>query len=440
MFSGKNKKLQVITGNSDGAARLLVLTEDNQSGQKLNLESVLASALADASALDIKTISEFNDDRSLQSRFILSLFNEPGTLDQLADTVLEARSTDPKITLIVAIRPDQLLALGRWLENRAKANQLGGIRLILEENVEAVSRSLGKRLKPVLEDNVIRMPVSTEIENSEFRNFYVFSPEIQNLISQIRAFAENGVNRVYLLGGPGSGKTSLAYYYYLARQQGRFVSVNLAAENTGDKAAVKSLLCGHVTGAFPGAGARSGAFRMADDGVCFIDESHDVLGPVMEVLMEALDNNQYMPLGAAAKQPIRCSILFATNRSWEHLQQSLNLDEFARIGAATLQVPELHQREEDMIALVASVLCKLAKPCKTWIPPQGLAPAAWDVIRECRWHGNVRALIRCLEAAFLETVTGSSSKLIPVTAVNKGIALWEPETHHSHEIYAAYNA
>src|SRR3546814_14100260 len=49
--------------------------------------------------------------------------------------------------------------------------------------------------------------------------------------------------------------------------RGRFVSVNLAAENTGDKAAVKSLLCGHVSGAFPGDGSRTGAFTHARDGV-----------------------------------------------------------------------------------------------------------------------------------------------------------------------------
>jgi DNA-binding NtrC family response regulator len=220
------------------------------------------------------------------------------------------------------------------------------------------------------------------------------------------------------------------------RSKGRFVSVNLAAENTGDKSAVKSLLCGHVAGAFPGAGARIGAFTQARDGVCFLDESHGVMGPVMEVLMEALDNGQYLPFGAAAKQKLDCALLFATNRSWQHLMESVNIDEFTRLGAATLQVPELAQREEDLIAVTASGLARLAAGCTTWKAPTGLRDDAWDVIRHCRWHGNARALIRTLEAAFVECAgRGANEPLIPAEDIASGIALWEPRDHHSHKIY-----
>src|SRR3546814_16130911 len=84
--------------------------------------------------------------------------------------------------------------------------------------------------------------------------------------------------------------------------RGRFVSVNLAAENTGEKAAVKSLLCGHVSGAFPGAGSRTGAFTHARDGVRFTVENQGIDGPVMEVLMEACDHDQYLALGASANE------------------------------------------------------------------------------------------------------------------------------------------
>jgi len=284
---------------------------------------------------------------------------------------------------------------------------------------------------------VIRMPVSPEIENTDYKNFFVFSPQLHRLAARIRGFTQNGISRAYLLGGPGSGKTSFAFYFWLMRNKGRFVSVNLAAESTGDKAAIKSLLCGHVSGAFPGAGARTGAFLHARDGVCFIDESHGVTGPVMEVLMEALDNGQYLPFGASAKQPIQCAIVFASNRSWEHLQSAVNLDEFTRMGAAILEVPELHKREEDMIAVVATTLARLGQRCSTWTAPLGLSEAGWKAIRECRWHGNVRALVRVLEAAFVDTASSGGGELIQADEIEHGIALWEPKAHHSHQIYAA---
>lgn len=373
---------------------------------------------------------------TFDGEFVLALFIDPASLDPLADAVLAQRRAGRALTLIVALRPSQLAALGRWLDRRASEQRLAGMRLLVAPDLDGVSASLSERLLPVTEDNVIRMPFTTEVENAGYRNFYVFSPRLQALVARVRAFAQNGIHRAYLLGGPGAGKTSLAYYYFLVRNKGRFVSVNLAAENTGDKSAVKSLLCGHVAGAFPGAGARIGAFTQARDGVCFLDESHGVMGPVMEVLMEALDNGQYLPFGAAAKQKLDCALLFATNRSWQHLMDSVNIDEFTRLGAATLQVPELAQREEDLIAVAAGVLARLADGCTSWKAPTGLRDEAWELIRNCRWHGNARALTRTLEAAFVDCAgRGAGELLIPAEDIASGIALWEPKDHHSHKIY-----
>eukprot|EP00456_Euglypha_rotunda_P053703 TRINITY_DN4336_c0_g1_i5.p3 TRINITY_DN4336_c0_g1~~TRINITY_DN4336_c0_g1_i5.p3 ORF type:complete len:159 (-),score=42.90 TRINITY_DN4336_c0_g1_i5:181-657(-) len=157
----------------------------------------------------------------------------------------------------------------------------------------------------------------------------------------------------------------------------------------------------------------------------------------MEVLMEALDNGQYLPYGASAKQPIHCAILFASNRSWETLQNSVNLDEFTRMGAAILEVPEMHKREEDMIAVLATTLARLGAKCGSWKAPIGLSEGGWKAIRECRWHGNVRSLTRVLEAAFVDTASVGGGDLIQAEEIENGIALWEPKTHHSHKIYAA---
>jgi transcriptional regulator with AAA-type ATPase domain len=386
---------------------------------------------------NIQTLTTLAPGEAVRADYLLALFCEPDALDPLADAVLAARAEGRETVLIIAVQPRQLTALGRWLKRRAEANRLAGVRLMVAQDVEAAAHQLADRLRPVPEDNLIRMPRASEVDGASTQAFFVFSPELQALIGRLRAFALNGIDRVLLLGGPGSGKTSLAYFYYLLRHRGRFVSVNLAAENTGDKAAVKSLLCGHVSGAFPGAGARVGAFQHSRDGVCFLDESHQISGAVMEVLMEALDNGQYLPYGASAKQPLECALLFASNRSWQQLQNAVNLDEFTRLGAAVAEVPGLAQREEDLIAVVATTLARLAAPCRSWIPPDGLHPDAWRRLREGRWHGNVRGLIRVLESAFIDTTTHPGSTLIETHAIDAGLQRWEPATHHSHSLYAA---
>lgn len=437
MFARKQRQaVDAEEGQHQGSYLLAIdenrhTTAEDQRALQAVLPDNARCALRDGASVKARDIASV--------RFVLALFASEDTMERIADAVLQARQSGGETTLILAVQPKDLASLGRWLSRRAESERLVGTRLMVANSFAEVIEQLPKRLIPVQECNVIRMPQSTEVENSPKSSFYTFSPQIQDLIRRIREFADNGISRAYLLGGPGSGKTSLAYYYYLSRKKGRFVSVNLLAEDTGDKSAVKSLLCGHVPGAFPGAGARAGAFDIAQDGVCFLDESHGVMGAVMETLMEALDNGQYMPYGAAAKRPLKCALIFATNRSWEHLLNSVNIDEFTRLGAAALQVPELCQREEDLIAVVATTLARLAAPCTTWEPPTGVDGAAWARIRSCRWHGNVRALIRTLEAAFVETTTGKTTRgdLIDEKAIERGIALWEPADHHSHAIFAS---
>ena len=137
---------------------------------------------------------------------------------------------------------------------------------------------------------------------------------------------------------------------------------------------------------------------------------------------------------------MECALIYATNRSWSHLMNTVNLDEFTRMGAAILQVPPLAGREEDMIAVTAGMLCKLAKPCTSWPAPQGMTIEAWRMLRDCSWQGNIRGLIRVLEAAFVDTASnaphGVTETVIGAKQVERGITLWEPKTHHSHQIYA----
>lgn len=430
---GPKKNQNLLTADRVPAPDLIIYSSDTHLRDEQRI-GAFHQHLAAGRRFEFRGLPASFEGESIESEFVLALFLESSKLDPLADAVLAQRRQGRGLVLIIAIRPDQLVAFGRWLDRRAAEQRLGGVHLLLAADLDGVSASLGERMCPVNEDNVIRMPMTTEVENQSWRNFYVFSPRLQALVSRVRAFAQNGIHRAYLLGGPGSGKTSLAYYYFLVRNKGRFVSVNLAAENTGDKSAVKSLLCGHVAGAFPGAGARIGAFTQARDGVCFLDESHGVMGPVMEVLMEALDNGQYLPFGAAAKQRLDCALLFATNRSWKTLMDSVNIDEFTRLGAATLQVPELAQREEDLIAVTATTLARLCNGVTTWKAPEGLQSEAWERIRQCRWHGNARALVRTLEAAFVDACSRGET-LIPARDIDTGIALWEPKEHHSHKIY-----
>lgn len=369
---------------------------------------------------------------------VVALYPDVEALPSLMHAVSEVRQIrgDGTPALVIGESPGRLMQFGDCLGKQARRGGVDGLRLAVDDDPAELVRSVADRLEPVTGPSVIAMPSSTEIETPEYKYFFCISPELRGLLSQLAELAENNIDRIYLLGGPGAGKTSLAYYYYLARQQGNFVTVNLTSEATDDKAAMKSLLCGHVAGAFPGAGSRTGAFAHARDGVCFLDESHGVSGSVMEVLMEALDSGQYLPYGASAKQPVNCGVVFASNRTWDTLISSINLDEHARLGAVIIHLADLASRIEDLIAVLAATLARMAGKSTTWTPPAGLTADAWQAVRECPWHGNTRALIRVAETAFVECAS-AGLELMDRHHIERAMALWEPAKHASHAIYSS---
>lgn len=430
MFGSSKKKRQdtaIQTGSLQViAADTLNLDEDfkPQLGQAVGQLPV--SFHADASMIDIA-----------KAEAVLALFPDTVVLDRLAAQVRQERSRRKNglPVLIVAIGTRRLTEFGAWLHAQAVAEAISGLRLILGNDLQEIAAQVAQRLGPVHEINIIKMPVSTEVDHPEYKYFYCLSPKLRATLSHLEGLAANNITRIYLLGGPGAGKTSLAYYYYLCRGRGKFVTANLTAESTGDKAQMKSLLCGHVSGAFPGAGSRTGTFTHARDGVAFLDESHGVTGVVMEVLMEALDNNQYLPLGASAKRPLECAVVFASNRNWDTLVQSINLDEHARLGASIMHLADLSQRQEDLIAVMVDHFNRLASQCTTWTPPVGLSDAAWATLRDWPWYGNTRALIRVVETAFVAAASGSDS-VIDENLVRDALKLWEPVEHQSHDIYS----
>jgi len=408
-----------VVDTSGGSERLLACLEPIPDGGEVRLVTPVAAARDVAGAAAVLVVHPSLD-----------------ILDALAPAVAKARlkRDDGYPVLIAGLTPERLTEGGEWLTRHAAADTLAGVRLIVNADPLAIARETSERLAPFFGPTTIAMPVSTEVETLRYKHFYSISPDIRRLLQQIAEMAANQVTRLYLLGGPGTGKTSLAYYYYLARQQGKFVTVNLSAESSGDKTAMKSLLCGHVAGAFVNASNRSGAFTHARDGVCFLDESHGVNGEVMEVLMEALDSNQYLPLGASAKRPLECAVVFASNRTWPQLVSQLNPDEHARIGAIILTLSDLQQRPEDMMAVAADTMARLAARVTTWTAPSGFSADAWQALAQARWHGNNRSLIRVIETAFVASASNRDAQ-ITLAAVDHAMTLWEPADSTQHTLY-----
>jgi transcriptional regulatory protein RtcR len=173
------------------------------------------------------------------------------------------------------------------------------------------------------------------------------------LIARIEQVAVASREPILLMGPTGAGKSQLAKRIYelkLARRQvsGDFVAVNCATLR-GD--AAMSALFGHVKGAFTGAQAeRSGFLRRAHKGVLFLDEIGELGADEQAMLLRAVEEKEFYPLGADKPATSDFLLLAGTNRDLGARvgEGKFREDLLSRINLWTFQLPGLADRPEDI--------------------------------------------------------------------------------------------
>lgn len=112
-----------------------------------------------------------------------------------------------------------------------------------------------------------------------------------------------------------------------------------------------SALFGHVKGAFTGAmNPRLGLLREANKGLLFLDEIGELGLDEQAILLRAIEDKVFMPLGGDQEVSSDFQLIVGTNRD---LFEQVRLGQFredllARINLWTYQLPSLKQRMEDL--------------------------------------------------------------------------------------------
>ncbi len=179
------------------------------------------------------------------------------------------------------------------------------------------------------------------------------SADFNRLIERIERVAIASPAPILLTGPTGAGKSHLARRIYelkKARRQvkGAFVEVNCATLR-GD--AAMSALFGHVKGAFTGAlQSRPGLLRAADEGIVFLDEIGELGADEQAMLLRAIEEKRFLPVGADREVESSFQLIAGTNRD---LQADVRTGRFredllARINLWTFRLPGLRERVEDI--------------------------------------------------------------------------------------------
>lgn len=179
------------------------------------------------------------------------------------------------------------------------------------------------------------------------------SQAFNGLIEQIESVAVRSRAPILLVGPTGAGKSQLARRIYelkRARRQvaGEFVDVNCATIR-GD--AAMSTLFGHRKGAFTGAQSdRPGLLRKAHGGILFLDEIGELGPDEQAMLLRAIEEKVFYPLGSDREVASDFQLLAGTNRDLAArvAEGAFREDLLARIDLWTFRLPSLRERLEDL--------------------------------------------------------------------------------------------
>jgi two-component system response regulator HydG len=203
---------------------------------------------------------------------------------------------------------------------------------------------------------------------------------------------------VLILGETGTGKERIARAVHRLSSRNRFVAVNCAAIPAE---LLESELFGYSRGSFTGAQKdRAGLFEEAHRGTLFLDEIGDMRLSLQAKLTRVLEERAVRRLGESSERPVDVRLIAATHRELRAMVASRDFREdlWYRLNVATLSIPPLRARPQDISLLAHHFLANLPRRGRQLL---GFSPAALQALEDYRWPGNVRQLHAAVERAAL---------------------------------------
>ena len=262
--------------------------------------------------------------------------------------------------------------------------------------VEAVKKGADNYLpKPVQTEkvlSVIRELLGRKVKRPEQAFYVCKSPSAVKLQEMVRLVAPADGLSVLIRGASGTGKEWVARQIHTLgrRSDAPFVAVDCGAL---PRELAASELFGHKKGAFTGAiEDKTGMFATANHGTLFLDEVGNLNMETQVLLLRALQEKRYRPVGGKEEMQADIRLLAATN---EDLEQAISEgrfreDLFHRLNEFPLHVPLLKNCEEDIIPLAGFFLSFANEELEKNI--KGFDRDVRKAFKTYSWPGNIREL------------------------------------------------
>ena len=296
-----------------------------------------------------------------------------------------------------------------------------------ERLLDSVRRALDKR-RLVCENRQLRQQFALK-DHIEAQLLGVSRP-METLRRQILELAGTSVN-ILLRGDTGSGKERVArcLHDFSSRAGKPFVALNCAAI---PEHLFESELFGHESGAFTGAQSkRIGRIEHADGGTLFLDEVESLPLAQQVKLLRVLQEKTLERLGSNRSIQVDLRVISAVKPDLldEVKAGRFREDLYYRLNVATLRIPPLRERREDIPLLFEHFANQAAQRHGRDTP--SLAPSELTRLLAHDWPGNVRELINAAErhALGLGGATDTADDL-PVQSLAEQMEAFEAQCLH----------
>ena len=224
------------------------------------------------------------------------------------------------------------------------------------------------------------------------------SAAIRN-VKQRLAKVARGMAPVLIHGESGTGKELVAQALHACSQRadGPLVAVNCGAipENL-----LEAEFFGARKGSYTGASQdRDGYFQAARGGTLFLDEIGDLPLAMQSKLLRSIQERSVRPLGSTQEETVDVRIVSATHRDLATDVQSgrFRQDLYYRLNVIEILIPPLRERREDLPALCAALLSRIAQ--ESGMPVPAITERTLSAIAAHPLTGNVRELENLLHRA-----------------------------------------
>ncbi|RGQ43571.1 sigma-54-dependent Fis family transcriptional regulator [Bacteroides thetaiotaomicron] len=336
------------------------------------------------------------------------------------------QATDNDIVVADLRLPDgNGIDLLRWMRKEGKMQPFIIMTDYAEVNTAVESMKLGSIdyiPKQLVEDKLVPLIRSILKERQAGqRRMPVFARDgsaFQKIMHRIRLVAATDMS-VMIFGENGTGKEHIAHHLHdkSKRAVKPFVAVDCGSLT---KELAPSAFFGHVKGAFTGADcAKKGYFHEAEGGTLFLDEVGNLALETQQMLLRAIQERRYRPVGDKADRSFNVRIIAATNEDLEAAvsEKRFRQDLLYRLHDFGITVPPLRDCQEDIMPLAEFFRDMANRELECSV--SGFSSEARKALLTHAWPGNVRELRQKVMGAVLQAQEGVVMKEHLELAVTK---------------------